>query len=250
MNARGRESTDFYSVIADFYDEIFPFNEGTLRAVTASLPEGKTEAAVLDIGSATGSLANALARLGLRVTGIDADPRMIDLARSACAGPDAPVFSVGDMLNIQELFPGTTFHLILCFGNTLVHLPDGAAIRGFFDQARRLLTANGAFLYQILNYDRVLDRGIEELPVIETPHVVFRRRYLPRDDGRLEFAVTLSLKETGEVLRGTLPLYPLRKQELAALLTAAGFSRQEYWSDFRMAPYDPDGMILVGRART
>ncbi|MEU6147161.1 class I SAM-dependent methyltransferase [Streptomyces sp. NPDC047081] len=50
---------------------------------------------ILDLGCGTGSLSLLAAEQGHRVTGVDASPAMIDLARAKLAGRDA-VFLVGD----------------------------------------------------------------------------------------------------------------------------------------------------------
>ncbi len=50
------------------------------RAVAISL-EGNLAASVLDVGTGTAVFAEAFAGLGLDVTGVDLDPRMLELAR-------------------------------------------------------------------------------------------------------------------------------------------------------------------------
>ena len=47
--------------------------------------------AVLDVGCGAGLLAEPLARLGAKVTGIDASPEMIEVARAHAAGMNTPV---------------------------------------------------------------------------------------------------------------------------------------------------------------
>lgn len=71
-----------FDAIGDRYDEAFPHKDGQIAAggwLTASLPAG---ARVLDLGCGTGlPTAGQLAAAGLRVTGVDLSPGMLELAR-------------------------------------------------------------------------------------------------------------------------------------------------------------------------
>jgi hypothetical protein len=67
------------------------------------------------------------------------------------------------MLSIGKTFAGRCCDGILCFGNTLVHLPDEAAIASFLWQSHQLVNPSGKLLIQILNYEYILDNKITAL---------------------------------------------------------------------------------------
>jgi ubiquinone/menaquinone biosynthesis C-methylase UbiE len=82
LEARGERSRSFFDSVGPEWDALRKvFHDDVLRAraVTRMIaPEQR----VADVGTGTGILATELARLGLRVIGIDNSSRMLDAARS------------------------------------------------------------------------------------------------------------------------------------------------------------------------
>jgi 2-polyprenyl-6-hydroxyphenyl methylase/3-demethylubiquinone-9 3-methyltransferase len=102
--------------------------------------EGKT---ALDVGCGAGLLAEPLARLGAKVTGIDASPDVIAVARDHAAAMGLEIdYRVGD---VQAL--GGAFDLITCM-EVIEHVADPAAFVGAL--AKRL-AANGLLIMSTPN---------------------------------------------------------------------------------------------------
>ncbi|WP_411103842.1 class I SAM-dependent methyltransferase [Streptomyces sp. cmx-4-9] len=80
---RRESAAEVFDALGERYDELFGRVPGQLRALDwlcARLPRG---ARVLDVGSGTGRpAAEALARAGYEVTGIDVSAAMVELARA------------------------------------------------------------------------------------------------------------------------------------------------------------------------
>ncbi|MBN1525878.1 MAG: class I SAM-dependent methyltransferase [Spirochaetales bacterium] len=237
---------DFYTALADYYDEIFPLENLVVEFAEKSISTSSLRATILDIGCATGRLAAALAKKGHQVTGIDLDEKMISMAQENTTNAR---FQTADMLNIGLLFYETAFSHILCFGNTLVHLPNQEAVESFLSQAFTLLEKNGKLIVQILNYDHILAEHSMILPAIETKSLVFERKYSEREDGRLDFNTNLVIKKTNSVFASSVPLLPLQKDDLDTLVQMAGFSDISYYSGFNREKYRADAFVLVVEAR-
>lgn len=243
----------FYESITDYYDYIFPLNARQIDFIKGSVSGPFRGKRILDAGCGTGILALALAGLGFDLTAIDADEAMIEKAKEKAkekAGASPPVtFRQADMRRLIDAFPASSFDLVLCFGNTLVHLTDLRDVAEFFSQARQILTGEGRLLLQIVNYDYVLDRGIRELPTIDNEFVRFERLY-DYDASRnlLAFNTVLTVKETGRVIRNSIPLYPLRRRELEGLLQEAGFTAITCYGDFDRTQLKDDGLPLIVEA--
>jgi SAM-dependent methyltransferase len=83
--------------------------------IAADIARAAPEAArVLEVGCGPGLLSILLARHGHRVTGIDLDPEMIELARAnadAASDDDAPSFVVGNVSALS--FPDESFDLVV-----------------------------------------------------------------------------------------------------------------------------------------
>ncbi len=82
VEARAARSRSFFDQVGPEWDALRSvFNDDALRAraIAQLVPDHLT---VADIGTGTGILAAELARLGLRVIGVDHSPRMLEAARS------------------------------------------------------------------------------------------------------------------------------------------------------------------------
>ena len=240
-----------YDDFADHYDQVFPLKEEVVAFLADLVASPKD---LLDLGCATGALCLALSRLGHRVTGLDRDERMVARAREGAAGAGLEVeFRAAPMEEAGELFRGRRFDLASCLGNTLVHLSSPGAVGAFLQDLRSLLAPGGLLVVQIVNYRRILAGGIGELPPIENDRVRFRRVYRrDREPGRLLFETELLVKGSGRVVRGAVPLLPLRPAELERLLAEAGFALQGRWAGFSRKPYTPDSpglLVLAGAGR-
>ncbi|MBN2351561.1 MAG: class I SAM-dependent methyltransferase [Spirochaetales bacterium] len=242
-----------YSVLAVHYDDIFPLDPVTVDFVGSSVPQTSVSVKILDVGCATGSLVRALAADGWDAVGIDSDETMLAIARErAAAGgrPEAarPRFLTGDMRSLEGLFPPRAFDVVLCLGNTLVHLEGGREIGDFLRQARTLLAPGGKLLVQIMNYDFILAVRLRPFPDVETDSLLFRRAYSLRNDGRLDFHLSLTEKRDGRAHEGAFPLYPLKKAPLESILGKTGYADAEFFGDFKGGAWSVDSRLLVVRA--
>jgi S-adenosylmethionine-dependent methyltransferase len=121
---------------ADKYATYLETPEGRLRIDLAfanlreSLPEVTQARHALDLGGGTGAIAVRLARLGFKVTLLDASQAMLDLANRAAhdAGvAESIALKQGDAGQLATLFPLGTFDLILCH-NVLEFVADPGAV--------------------------------------------------------------------------------------------------------------------------
>lgn len=238
----------FYSEIANYYDAIFPFNSTQLDFIKSCTRKPYKHKTILDIGCGTGDLAIALSNIGFHVTGIDYDVKMLHKARKKT---HKPVSFVGmDMKRITGHFSIPFFDIVLCFGNTLVHLTSLSEIESFCKQIKMILRDNGTFLFQILNYDHILDHNIKSLPLIENDTIAFERYYeYNSKDNLMKFRTILTIKETGKRIENEIFLYPLRKHELDEALKKACFTDISYYADFDKSKLKADSLPLVGKAK-
>jgi 2-polyprenyl-6-hydroxyphenyl methylase/3-demethylubiquinone-9 3-methyltransferase len=102
--------------------------------------EGKS---ALDVGCGAGLLAEPLARLGAKVTGIDASPKVIAVARDHAASMGLEIdYRVGDVQKLEG-----EFDLITCM-EVIEHVADPAAfVRGLADR----LAAGGLLIMSTPN---------------------------------------------------------------------------------------------------
>lgn len=242
---------EFYESIAPWYDRIFPLDPAVVDWVGAQVSRTR-DYSVLDIGCGTGTLLEALAAQGLLVQGLEPDRELLALAQ-ARLGQDR--VRIGTMQELTRLYPQGTFNLVACLGNTLAHLSSHEELANVCTQVRHLLAPRGSFLFQIINFDRVLDLGIQTLPTLDTPELRFERSYsLPASDGRITFGTRLEIKQTGTAVGETsameqaIPLLPMRRVGIETALRAAGYDIIDWYADFQENPWRPDGFLTVCKA--
>jgi len=238
----------FYRRIAEVYNEIFPLNPGQVRFTNASFVLSQQEA-LLDIGCGTGLLSQALSATFKEVVGIDLDEAMLAQARAMADPTDRVSYLHLNMLDINKHFNPESFDGLVCFGNTLVHLPSLSHISEFFKKAYGLLNSKGKLLMQIINYDRILDQNIKSLPTLENDQMQFIRNYHYLEDQHLiEFETILTIKKSKQMLRNKIHLLPVRQTEIDIRLKDAGFKRVKYYGNFNEDPFSAQSIPLVIKA--
>lgn len=230
----------FYQELSRYYDEIFAVDAAEMSFITGQL-QGKT--ALLDVGCGTGNKTVHFSEAVASVVGVDMDEGMI--AKAHIANSRANIrYTVLRMQDVGTTFKEGQFDGIVCLGNTLVHLPSPADIQNFLHAVSALLGKGGVFILQILNYNRLIAKNITSLPALETPHVCFTRGYAWQGT-TMHFVTSLRIKATGETLHNDIVLYPLRKEELTAMLAAAGFAQPQYVGSYQGGPHEDDSFVTI-----
>lgn len=235
---------EMYRTLAENYDSIFPYKPAHKKFI---LSAGTKRRALLDIGCATGALAEHLVQQFNEISAFDISKAMIEIARMRKV-PDVDYF-YGSMLKTESYFWKKHFDVISCFGNTLVHLKNEEELLTCFSQVRSILKEDGVFLGQIINYDNVLDNNITSLPTIDNKDIRFVRHYHYNSDvNRIVFDTTLTIKKSAESIDNTVQLIPIRKDDLEKLLQEAGFQKIEFFSDYERSEYCSTSLPLLFQA--
>ncbi len=212
---------------------------------------------ILDIGCATGELAFQLAHEKAKVTAIDLNENLLAQATGRSGFRSAviekhelefalPVFQIGNMLELETDFHDEQFDVVLCFGNTLVHLPSIDLMRQMLKGVFTVLKTNGRFLMQILNYDYILNEKVTILPVIDTENICFIRKYVIDENSPLiRFQTQLDIKKEERTLSNETILFALKSADLADLLKNTGFKEIELFSNFKREPFGGKHLPLV-----
>lgn len=142
-SAAGQDPADYGRVWASDYDRLFDGREDlapVCRAVSSLAPGGD----VLEFGVGTGRVAVPLAAAGLRVTGVDASPEMLELlVRRPGAQAVTPV--LGDFVEVDL---GESFDVVLIAFSTLFLVPDQDAQIAVLANAARHLRPGGHVLVE------------------------------------------------------------------------------------------------------
>lgn len=238
----------FYQQIASYYHHIFKINVNQVDFIKSKIPENDCN--IIDVGCGIGTLSFELINYYNNVLGIDMDSEMIQSAlRKKDTISKGIEFQQLSMLELATSIKKDSMDGIVCFGNTLVHLNSLDEIADFLQQSKAVLQPNGKLLLQIVNYDRILSKNVAQLPLIENDDIVFERNYRYRSSAnKIDFNTRLTVKSTQQVLENSIELLPLLKNELAQLLTHAGFKNCTYYGSFNQDMYTIDSPALIVEA--
>lgn len=220
---------------------------------------GASSGAILDLGCGTGEHSRFLQSMGHVVTGVDASQAQIQAARDA--DPEErpgglPKYVQGDLASIETLIPAG-FGGAICLGNTLPHLRELDLLQRFFRGLASRLVPGAPFLIQLLNYDRILDRGERTFPLALRPgldegeELVFMRLMTHRPDGSLIFTpATLRYRPGLEppldlISAQNVELRGWRRSELEEPLHASGFKVRETFGNMAGEPWNLEASDLV-----
>ena len=240
----------FYADLSDVYDALFPVSDAQRELFDAIRGTGEIRR-VADAGCGSGAQLLHFASAGLSCVGFDPDPALVALARGKLAPfPDSRV-EIGGFADTARLVAPAA-DLLLCLGNSLVHVPQEQSVR-FVADAASVLSPAGWILLQILNYERLHREGITELPLMRAAEgsIEFRRRYLWEGQREVRFHTALRIAgaDGPRILRNEIPLYPVYPEELWEMLSGAGFSLIRYYGDFKRSEFTLDSEALVCLAR-
>ena len=219
----------FYESIAKVYDYIFPKNRKQLEFVE-SIKKISNEEKILDIGCATGNLTELLGEKTRNIVGIDLDKELLKEAKEKHPNLN---FENMNMLKINEKFEENSFDRVVSFGNTLVHLDSREEVEEFFQKVYKTLKFNGFFIVQIINYNRIIEKNIKNLPTIDNEKVKFVRDYeYDKSIGKVDFITELTIKEANLNIKNNIKLLALTKIEIQKFLGEIGFRNIEFYGDF------------------
>lgn len=219
--------------IADIYDQFFttPANAEDAAEFLASVA-GKRR--VLELGIGTGRIALPLAARGIKVSGIDASPKMVEKMREKPGGDAIPV-SIGNFVDIKV---AGQFSLIYVAFNTFFGglLTQEDQIR-CFDRVARRLSDDGVFVLEgfvpdLARFDRgqrtsTIHLDSQTALIDAVKHDVMRQHVL---------GAHIVISESGT------RYYPLQLRyawpsELDLMARLAGMRLRERWGGWRREPF-------------
>jgi SAM-dependent methyltransferase len=237
----GYDQRTYGDRFADVYDDWY----GDITDVEATVDRLADLAAggeVLELGVGTGRIAVPLANLGVRVTGVDSSPAMLDRLR-AKPGADRVEAVEADMA-APPLDTGRFRVVVLTF-NTFFNLGDELTQRSCLEHAHRLLGEGGALVVEtFVTGDDLASTGNRLEPRRLSADEVVLIATLLEPDGRTVSGQHVHLREDGIRLRPW-RLRMLTPAELDELATAAGFAVEARWSDWHGAPFDDESTTQV-----
>jgi SAM-dependent methyltransferase len=245
---------DAYEKLARFYD--LQHADLTADLIFFQHFARQSNGPVLEVGCGTGRLLLPLVEAGIDVTGVDASPAMLALARRKLGERVALV--EGDMRTVQ--LPGR-YALIIISINTFMHLLTTADQLAALSNLARHLRADGQLFIDLPAGDELAHQDPDGRLTLEqtfidpqTGHAVTKFVASRIDWATQRQEVTYiydELVEDGTVRRTVVPmtLRHVFRYELALLLDKAGYQLETLYGDYDLSPYGEGGPRMIAVAR-
>ncbi len=242
MNVFGASTESAYGdVYAEVYDDLFARRDD-LDQLSRVLREFVDDGRALEFGIGTGRIALPLAKLGVRVYGLDNSAAMLEKLR-AKDGADRIVAKVGSFVSdgVDE-----TFSLVFCVFSTLYQITEQEDQVRTFANAARHLKPGGKFIVENFVQDRrrfLFDQEVTTTHVAPTM-VELRAAQLNPAEQIIELN-RMVITESG------VKFYPNRMRfihpsEMDLMARLNGFAVRARWSGWNRAPYGAASGNYIG----
>lgn len=237
----------FYTVLSEYYDEIFPLNNKSIDFIKDRI---NADGTIIDVAAGTGNHAIALAKEGFKVIATDIDENMVNIIKEKAITAAVPVEGLKMPMEKISTLNTKGLDAVLCLGNSLVHLHDLSSVKAFLKDVYDQLSAEGKLIVQIVNYDRILSEGVTSLPKIEKKHVSFFRTY-KHIRGKIIFNGELQVNNGNNlsIYNNEIELLPITSEDLRQILSEIGFKSIKLFGSFAESPFTKDSLPLIIEAK-
>jgi len=243
---------DFYADIASIYDRMIRWDKRLKfeEPLFAALWRRTGARSVLDASCGSGRHLLLFARQGLRASGADASPAMLELAREQLAAlpePQRPPLIQSTWAELPATL-GEVFDVVLCLGNSLPYVTDSGALSASLAGLVSRVAPGGVLLIQFKNFARMRARGERYLPVSNyldpaTGEEFVGVRQYEWHEATVDFNVIVLRRERADpaaqwtLSHWSTPLATYRARDVAGPLEALGAQVRLYGS-LALEPYD------------
>jgi SAM-dependent methyltransferase len=249
------------------YDSFARFYDMEYRNVTDDLEfyrqfAERCGSPILELGCGSGRVLAHLAKAGFRVTGIDASPPMLDIARQHLA-EDARIERHARLVeaDMRTFALRTRFRMCFCAINSFMHLLTNDDQAACVANVHHHLVSDGLFIIDVFNPDLALlleggGRLMLERLLVDPANqsVVTKMVSAWVDRGRQVNHVTYlydELQGDGSLKRTLAAISQryLYRYEMQLLLEKNGFVVENVFGSYDLDTYGPDSMKMIFVAR-
>jgi len=223
--------------IAEVYDATYAakFESSATKPVVDRLAELAGTGAALEFAIGTGRIGLPLSARGVRVTGIELSPHMVDQLRPK-PGADAIEVVIGDMATTRI---DRSFSLVYLVVNTIMNVTTQEEQVAVFRNAAAHLEPGGCFVVEVVvpQLRRLPPGELGRVFTLEPDHVGIETF----DDlvGQVSWSLHW-MQVDGRLVRHSAPYRYVWPSELDLMAQLAGFRLRERWADWERAPFVSD----------
>ena len=243
-----------YAGFAGLYDRLmddFDYAEWAEYYLTLLDRAGVRPAALCDCGCGTGSMTVEFAARGIRATGADISPEMLEQAAEKARRRGVPVsWTCQDMTDLRLPKP---VDALVCACDGVNYLTSLARVESFFRAAFRALRPGGALAFDISSRYKLEEEMGDAFFGEERDDVAYLwENRLDAQRHIVTMDITFFAREESGLYRRIVERHTQRAhsaQEIAAALAASGFEKTEVFGDRKLAAPGPEELRLHFLAR-
>ncbi len=230
------QKVHFYNLASNFYGKMIPFSTSlTKRKNFYDKLLDKDKINVADIGCGTGLDSISLASLGFHVYAFDISNDMIKTATKNADNNNVKInFYEYDLT--KKPFTLHKFDYIFSMGNTIANI-NAKSFNKLLKNIKYMLNNNGTFIFQIVNYNKILSKKERILGITEDEDNLFIRFY-DFLNSHINFNILIINKKTKSNELITTRLYPYTHNKIIDILTKNNFTIINYFSGFNFNKTD------------
>lgn len=218
-----KSNNQFYDAISLFYDEMIDFDKAVKKRMKLLEKIVSSEMVyAADIGCGTGIDSIALSILGLEVTSFDPSEEMLKTAKENSNRFNTNIlFRNYSADKIPQKYFGK-FDLVVSLGNTFANIPRQKLFQSLL-RCNKILKKEGRFVFQILNYSKILNEK-KRIVKISSDEENYFIRFYDFLNNKIQFNILSFSKKNPENLQLiSTQIYPHIFKVIRDNLQKAGF---------------------------
>lgn len=233
--------------IAEYYDELYTVSEDQKVFYQKEMSLFHQPVKLLRIGCGTGSFEHTLAKEGADVTGLETSQELLSSAnrKSRTQVMSIRYFNMSS-LEIGRFLCKGFYNIISILNGRIIFTHDPTLMEKLFYDCHELLSETGHLILNLPNFEKYNFEKPVVLPEQKSIRVSLRTKIIKKDDGICYEYQTIETGN-GRILKVTkdAPVYPIKRSEIENFAKKAGFSKIEFYNDFKKAPFSEDSNEIV-----
>jgi len=233
----------------EYYEELFPLADGQC-VFFEKLTEGcSAPVKFLNIDCGPALICDQLLQKNFDVTATDTYPEFIDFIKTKYTNKEPKIHAFNLLpQDIARYLGKSFFNLIYCGNYRLIFLHDKITIHKLLMDAKYLLADGGYLVFDLLNFSKYdFSNDKIELPTLKSNRITLHSS-ITKDKEAVSYilnqhVITESGKTIDEVKNETIS--PIGYESFKLFAKDLGFSSIEFFSDFKMTPFNPDSTSLI-----
>ncbi len=224
--------------LVEYYDELFPVSDAQRIFFESYIPQFSPPVKFLSIGCGTGIFEHRLAKNAIDVTAIET---IRDFLNSATRRYRNQLMALRyfqmSTLEMTKFLGKNFYNIISCLNSRIAFIHKKEFLKKFFSDCKELLSENGIVILGLENFEKFRAEPKSILPARKSIRITYKSQIVKNAQGTF---LESRLENENKILPvyERVPIYPLKKSEVAEFAKEAGFEKIEFFSDFEKNSFE------------